>query len=109
VPEPDFAVIRGVLDDCTDLPSAGDAFTVVEVADASYERDSGEKLAGYARAGIAQYVILNLRNRTAEVYTNPNTASGTYASLHVVSEGQKLLLRVGEDEFFPVHVNAILA
>lgn len=107
-PEPDFAVIRGTLDEYDDLPSATDAFSVVEVADASYERDSGEKLAGYARAGVAQYIILNLRNRTAEVYANPDTSAGSYASLHVVAEGQSLLLRVGENESLPVVLADIL-
>ncbi len=52
VPEPDFAVIRGTLDDYAGIPTAADTFSVVEVADASYERDAGEKLAGYARAGV---------------------------------------------------------
>ena len=108
VPEPDFAVIRGTLDEYDDLPAATDAFSVVEVADASYERDSGEKRVGYARAGVAQYIVLNLRNRTAEVYTHPDTSAGSYASLHVVAEDQPLLLRVGESEFFPVALADIL-
>ena len=42
VPEPDFMVLRGTLDSYTDLPFAADAFCVVEVADSSYERDTGE-------------------------------------------------------------------
>lgn len=50
VPEPDFAVIRGRLEDYADHPAAADALCVVEVADSSYERDAGEKLTGYARA-----------------------------------------------------------
>lgn len=54
VPEPDFMVLRGTLDDYTDLATAADAWCVVEVADASYERDAGEKLAGYARASVGQ-------------------------------------------------------
>jgi Uma2 family endonuclease len=108
VPEPDFAVIRGTLDDYADLPAATDAFSVIEVADASYERDSGEKLAGYARAGVALYIVLNLRNRTAEVYTAPNTSAGAYGSRQIVVEGQSLVLRVGEDEFFPVALSEIL-
>jgi Uma2 family endonuclease len=108
VPEPDFAVIRGTLDQYTDLPTAADALSVVEVADASYERDTGEKRTGYARAGVVQYIVLNLRNRTAEIYSAPNTSAGTYESLRVIGEGEPLPLRVGENEFFTVALTELL-
>src|SRR5437879_393206 len=36
VPQPDFMILRGALDDYTDLPTAADAFCVIEVADSSY-------------------------------------------------------------------------
>ena len=107
MPEPDFAVIRGTLDEYTDLPAAIDAFSVVEVAAASYERDTGEKRVGYARAGVAQYIVLNLRNRTAEVYATPSSA-GVYPPPQVVGEGQSLLLRVGENDFLPIPLTDIL-
>jgi hypothetical protein len=58
VPEPDFMILRGTLSDYTDLPQASDAWCVVEVADASYERDIGEKLVGYALAGVRQHVVI---------------------------------------------------
>jgi hypothetical protein len=107
-PEPDFMVLRGRLEDYADLPTACDAFCVVEVADSSYERDSGEKLIGYARAGIHQYIILNLRAGVAEVYTSPNRTAGTYPPPKIVSPGEDLLLRVGQDEFLAVPVATIL-
>ncbi len=108
VPEPDFMVLRGPLDDYADLPMAADAFCVVEVADASYERDAGEKLTAYARAGVAQYIILNLRNRTAEVYAAPDTAAGTYPPPLVVTAEQSLTLRVGDGETLDVLLRDLL-
>lgn len=108
VPEPDFAVIRGALDDYTDLPTAADAWCVVEVADASYERDAGEKLRGYARAAVGQYIIINLRNRTAEVYAAPNAAAGSYPSPTIISEVQELPLRVGDAETLRVPLAELL-
>ena len=67
-PIPDAVVLRGPLNHYRDrLPVAADAWCVIEVADSSYERDAGEKLRGYAVAGVIQYVIVNLRNGTAEV------------------------------------------
>ncbi len=108
VPEPDFAVIRGTLDDYTELPTAADAFSVVEVADASYERDAGEKLAGYAQAGIQQYVIVNLRNRTAEVYTNPDPAARAYRQSSTIGANEDLAVRVGENEVLTLPLREVL-
>lgn len=103
VPEPDFMVLRGGLKDYTDLPMAADAYCVVEVADASYERDAGEKLAGYARAGV-----VDLRNWTAEVYEGANREAGTYGPARVVGEAEVVGLGVGEQEVVEVRVGDVL-
>ena len=108
VPEPDFMVLRGTLDDYADLPTAADAWCVLEVADASYERDAGEKLTAYARAGVGQYIILNLRNRTAEVYAAPDTTAGTYPPPQVIPADGSLPLRVGAEEFLAVGMGDVL-
>jgi hypothetical protein len=108
VPEPDFMVLRGTLNDYTDLPTAADAWCVVEVADASYERDSEEKLAGCARAGVAQYIIINLRNRTTEIYTNSDQAAGTYPPPQVIPADGHLSLRVGETETLTIPLGQVL-
>ena len=108
VPEPDFMVVRGTIEAYEDLATAADAFCVVEVADSSYERDAGEKLRGYARAGIVQYIIINLRNRTAEVYANPDPVAGTYPPPRIVAEQQSLDLRVGDAESFTVPLADVL-
>lgn len=108
VPEPDFMVLRGTLASYTDLPLAADALCIVEVADSSYERDAGQKLWGYARAGIVQYVIINLRNRTAEVYTNPDSANGTYPAPQIIADDRTVSLRVGEAELFDVPLRDVL-
>jgi hypothetical protein len=107
-PIPDFLILRGTLADYRNrLPTAADALCVAEVADSSYERDTGEKLAGYARAGVKQYVILNLRNRTAEVGTNPDTTSGTFPLSTVVTPDQMLELHTGDGESVSVLLNTL--
>jgi Uma2 family endonuclease len=109
MPEPDFAVIRGADRDYTDkLPRAEDAFCVLEVADSSWERDVGEKLPIYAAAGISDYIILKLRNRTADEYTAPDTANAKYATNMVIPETGMLSLRVGLDESVPIRLADIL-
>jgi hypothetical protein len=108
-PQPDFMVIRGRLEDLNeDGPAAADAFCVIEVSDSSYERDTGEKLFGYARSGVVQYVIINLRNRTAEVYTKPDMATGRYAPPLIVGGSESISIRVGDDEYFTVRLDQIL-
>jgi Uma2 family endonuclease len=107
-PQPDFMILRGTIRDYSSKPIAADAFCVIEVADSSYERDSGFKLAGYARAGIPQYIIINLRNRTAEVYTKPDTAAGTYAAPVIITEKDALSVRVGESEMFEIRLEQLL-
>jgi hypothetical protein len=99
-PQPDFMVLRGPLKLYTQKPAAADAYCVIEVADSSYERDAGEKLLGYAHGGIAQYIIINLRNRTAEVYTHPDVTAGTYAARQIIPADGRFLIRIGENETF---------
>jgi Uma2 family endonuclease len=71
VPEPDVAVVRGRPGDYTDRhPSGGDTSLIIEVADSTVRRDRA-KAAIYARAGIAEYWIVNLDDRQIEVYVNP--------------------------------------
>jgi hypothetical protein len=108
-PIPDAVILRGAVDDYREhTPLAADTYSVIEVADSSYERDAGEKLVSYARAGIVQYIIINLRNRTAEVYTTPDSTAGTYAPPLIISDTQSLALRVGDDEFFGVKLSDLL-
>jgi hypothetical protein len=90
------------------LPSASDVLCLIEVADSSYARDAGEKLAAYAAAGVPQYVILDLRRRLAEVYGGPDTAAGTYSPPLVVMADGALPLRVGDGETVAVPLAELL-
>lgn len=108
-PIPDGVILRGTLGDYRDrLATAADALCVIEIADSSYERDSGEKLVGYARAGIAQYVILNLRNRTAEVYTKRDASAGEYGPPQIIPDSQTVSFRTGDAEFCFIAMKEIL-
>ena len=69
-PEPDVAVVRGAPRDyLRDHPSA--PALVVEVAHASLRADRLLKAHLYARAGIAEYWIVNLIDRVLEVHRLP--------------------------------------
>ena len=109
-PEPDFAIIRGPDTDYLDrLPTAADALCVIEVADSSLERDRDEKRPIYARAGVPQYIILNLRNRTAEVYADPDRANGVYGTASVLAIDDVLELRTGAGQTSAVVLACVLS
>ncbi len=76
-PEPDVAVVEGdARDYARSHPTT--ALLVVEVADQSLSHDRKRKLPLYARAGVPEAWILNLRERTLEVYREPS--GGLYRS-----------------------------
>ena len=69
-PEPDVAVVVGApLDYVAGHPTT--AALVVEVADSSLRLDRRFKAAVYAQAGVREYWIVNLVDRTLEVYREP--------------------------------------
>lgn len=69
-PEPDVAVVSGSLDDYAREHPSRPVLTV-EVADSSLALDRRHKGSLYARAGLADYWILNLIDRVLEVYRTP--------------------------------------
>jgi Uma2 family endonuclease len=73
-PEPDVAVVPGTRYDYVTAHPSRPAL-LVEVAESSLADDRGAKAALYARAGIADYWILNLLDRVLEVCRDPLTAA----------------------------------
>ena len=77
-PEPDVAwVVRR--DYSRRRPTAADVLLVIEVAESSLEYDCGEKAELYAEAGIADYWVVNLPERSVEVRRGPE--AGRYRNL----------------------------
>jgi Uma2 family endonuclease len=73
-PEPDVSVVGGPLADADPALPSG-ALLIVEVSDSSLALDRTEKASLYARAGIADYWILNLAERVLEVHREPTPGS----------------------------------
>jgi Uma2 family endonuclease len=97
-PEPDGAILRGRPRSYTDrVPGAADAGSVIEVADSSLAYDRNTKLALYARAGIPQYVIVNLGGRCIEIYEQP-APDGSYQQIAVRRAGETVALRLADGE-----------
>ena len=92
-PEPDIAVIRGTLeDDWQEHPTPADIVLLIEVSVSTLKTDQTLKAALYARAGIADYWLLNVSARQLEVRRDPGLLDGGeygYRSLQIISaDGQ---------------------
>jgi Uma2 family endonuclease len=105
-PEPDAAIVLRPIT-APGKPRGEDVSCVIEVAGTSLERDRTTKLRHYARAGIAQYVILNLAERTAEEHLQPDRSMGTYARKTVHEVGATLTLRLQGDDALEVAVGKL--
>lgn len=108
-PEPDAAIVLRPIT-AAGKPRAEHVSCVIEVAGTSLDRDRTTKLRHYARGGIPQYVILDLHERTAEEYLEPDSETGAYASRTTHQSRASLRLRLGGEgalevaiaELFPV-------
>lgn len=79
-PEPDVAVIRmSVNDERNEHPST--ALLVFEVARESLRKDRLAKAGLYARAGIPEYVIVNLAQDCLEVHRDPDPPARRYRTV----------------------------
>lgn len=86
-PEPDVAVVPGSFTDYIEShPTTAEL--IVEVADSSLLHDRKRKTRLYARAGIAEYWILNLVKRCLEVYRAPK--DGIYTVRLILRDGDSV-------------------
>jgi Uma2 family endonuclease len=69
-PEPDVAIVPGDPDDYS-RAHPSEAVLIVDGAEASLATDRERKGSLYARAGLADYWVLNLVDRVLEVYREP--------------------------------------
>ena len=85
-PEPDFLVVRPRADYYASAhPTANDVLLLIEVSDSSLRYDSDVKAALYARHGIAEFWILDVKARSVTVHRDPT--GGAYASVATVRDG----------------------
>ena len=101
-PEPDVAVVAPG-DYSIDHPTR--ALLVVEVADSSLRKDQKIKAGLYARAGIPEYWIVNVQDRSVEMYREPR--DGQYATVESRGPGDVLSpielggVKVAVSDFLP--------
>jgi Uma2 family endonuclease len=105
-PEPDAAVVRGVIDDYLEHPPGPkDVLSIIEIADSSLSIDLGPKLTAYAASGISQYIVADLVNDRVVVHEKPGAAG--YASVVSLVRGDTVRISTGT-EHVPMMVDRLL-
>lgn len=110
-PEPDVMIVRGDTRDYLDRhPGPADLALVVEVADATLERDRSLKLRVYAGAGVPAYWIANLRDSRIEVYADPTGMpdAPNYRDRHVFGPNDAIPLVIDGGEVARIPVRDLL-
>lgn len=97
-PEPDLAWVAR-RDYSQARPAAEDVLLVIEVAESSLRFDLGEKAAMYAEAGIADYWVVNLRDRSVVVHRNPVDGRYDDVQTYAADAGVVCPLRMPEVAF----------
>ncbi|MBC8141782.1 MAG: Uma2 family endonuclease [Armatimonadetes bacterium] len=87
-PAPDVLVLREYKG--KGKPAGSDLLLAVEVSDTTQSRDFGGKVETYARAGIAEYWVLELPKRTLTVFRTPDAVAGTWGSRNTLAETQTI-------------------
>ncbi len=71
-PEPDIAlVIPDILRYLKHHPTPTEIYLIIEIADTTLKTDSELKALEYAKAGIKDYLVLDLNNRKLRVFRTP--------------------------------------
>lgn len=96
VPEPDFAVLAGRLEDYRTVHPTN-ALLVVEVAESTLPQDRLTKTRIYARAGIPDYWIVNLRDHVVEWFGEPDPDMRVYRSRGIAAGSEPLPLAAFPD------------
>ena len=90
-PEPDLVVVAGSAAQNQRHPTPDTALLVMEVSDTTLLFDQNQKAAAYARSGVKDYWILNLRQRCLEIRRDPglvNVEEYGYRELSIFTDEQ---------------------
>ena len=100
-PQPDLTLLKS-RDDYyrSALPTPSDVLLLIEVSDTTVEFDRNTKAPLYARSGIPEVWLVNLRDQVVEVLREP-TAQGYVGNMRIV-RGQRLASLAFPDLVLPV-------
>ncbi len=111
-PEPDLAVLtKPGVDYAGGNPPASDVRLVVEISDSTLAFDLGPKARLYARAGIPEYWVFDVKARLLIVHRDP--VAGRFSSVVSYAEGESVATAVSAEPFpvaraFPFTAESVL-
>ena len=71
-------------------------YLAVEVTSPGQEDRDYAKEAGYARAGVPSYLLVDRRRRRCVLFTDPDPANSKYKTVHCENFGSQLTLQLAE-------------
>jgi Uma2 family endonuclease len=96
VPQPDLTLLRSRNDSYSRThPAAADVLLIVEVSDSTLAFDTGTKVPLYARKGVPEVWVIDLRERVVRVYRDPG-ASGYKTDFRAAGDEQLAALAMPE-------------
>ena len=99
-PEPDLIVLSRPSDDIDRNPQPSEVLLVVEIADSTVKFDLTVKARLYARAGIADYWVVDIPSRRIIVHRDPQ--EGQYRSVTAYAEQESVKPLASPDSEFLV-------
>jgi Uma2 family endonuclease len=87
-PEPDVCVLRKTTAEYDDTPDASEVLLVIEVGDTTVREDTTLKAVLYARAGIAEYWVVDVNGGRLMVFREPDETG--YKSLVSYVSGESV-------------------
>jgi Uma2 family endonuclease len=95
-PQPDLSLLKPIdFSGSKNHPGPSDILLVVEVAESTLGSDRKHKVPRYARAGIPEVWLINVKKAAMEVYSEPE--DGKYQSVRMVGPGQTITLTMLPD------------
>jgi Uma2 family endonuclease len=86
-PEPDIVLAKPPRGNYFEKhPTSADIYLVMEISDTTLYQDRETKSLLYARAGIAQYLLLNVNEQTIEDYREPNFDGYEFKKTHRIGD-----------------------
>jgi Uma2 family endonuclease len=86
-PEPDIVLAKWDENEYLEKhPKPADIYLVMEISDTTLAQDRETKSLLYARAGIAQYLLLNVNEQTIEDYREPNSDGYEFKQTHRIGD-----------------------
>lgn len=86
-PEPDIVLAKWKDDEyLVKHPRAEDIYLVMEISDSTLSQDRETKSLLYAKAGIGQYLLLNVNEQTIEDYREPHFDGYEFKKTHRIGD-----------------------